>query len=397
MKRMITAVLILLGSIVTPISSSAAATTIGGLVNSDLVLTKSRSPYSLSSTLQIPSGVKVSIEAGVEVQSNGVRTMFWNQGILNFEGTREDPIRLSGQPNLYISTNNSQAKSQLKIKGVLFYGGDNIFSNEGYSGYYDLIFEDNEVKNVSGYLYVWYPTNRAIIQRNVFSSSGGLSIGFNVGAEISVLNNLFIGPSTWGYWVEVWASYGGALQVHQNEFRGGPYIAVQLKPDYGDINLNASSNYWGVQNIEEISKMVNDKNDGLQYKNVIDISNPLTAAPSINPKTSILEQQSITERAGPAKALADLNVKFSSMSARYSKSQLSYFKFEVEHFNRVWDAGLNSVGLVEFEKNVKQLDAKLTDFEAKNPIKTTITCVKGKLTKKVTAVKPVCPAGYKKK
>ena len=29
--------------------------------------------------------------------------------------------------------------------------------------------------------------------------------------------------------------------------------------------------------------------------------------------------------------------------------------------------------------------------------KTTITCVKGKLTKKVTAVKPVCPAGYKVK
>lgn len=29
--------------------------------------------------------------------------------------------------------------------------------------------------------------------------------------------------------------------------------------------------------------------------------------------------------------------------------------------------------------------------------KTTITCIKGKLTKKVTAVKPVCPAGYKKK
>jgi aspartyl-tRNA synthetase len=29
--------------------------------------------------------------------------------------------------------------------------------------------------------------------------------------------------------------------------------------------------------------------------------------------------------------------------------------------------------------------------------KTTITCVKGKLTKKVTAVKPKCPAGYKRK
>ena len=29
--------------------------------------------------------------------------------------------------------------------------------------------------------------------------------------------------------------------------------------------------------------------------------------------------------------------------------------------------------------------------------KTTITCVKGKLTKKVTAIKPICPKGYKKK
>ncbi len=31
------------------------------------------------------------------------------------------------------------------------------------------------------------------------------------------------------------------------------------------------------------------------------------------------------------------------------------------------------------------------------PKKITITCVKGKLTKKITAVKPLCPAGYKKK
>jgi hypothetical protein len=29
--------------------------------------------------------------------------------------------------------------------------------------------------------------------------------------------------------------------------------------------------------------------------------------------------------------------------------------------------------------------------------RTTIVCTKGKLTKRVTAVKPKCPAGYKKK
>jgi hypothetical protein len=34
---------------------------------------------------------------------------------------------------------------------------------------------------------------------------------------------------------------------------------------------------------------------------------------------------------------------------------------------------------------------------AKAPVKTTITCVKGKSTKNVTAVKPTCPTGYKRK
>ena len=37
------------------------------------------------------------------------------------------------------------------------------------------------------------------------------------------------------------------------------------------------------------------------------------------------------------------------------------------------------------------------DTKAAAKKKTTITCVKGKLTKKVTSVKPKCPAGYKKK
>jgi hypothetical protein len=52
-------------------------------------------------------------------------------------------------------------------------------------------------------------------------------------------------------------------------------------------------------------------------------------------------------------------------------------------------------------KAAAELKAKL-DAEAKAAVakatankRTSITCVKGKLTKKVTAVKPKCPAGYK--
>ena len=53
----------------------------------------------------------------------------------------------------------------------------------------------------------------------------------------------------------------------------------------------------------------------------------------------------------------------------------------------VWDNQMSSdlKSLAKYEK------------EALAVKKTTITCVKGKLTKKVTAVKPKCPSGYKKK
>jgi hypothetical protein len=50
------------------------------------------------------------------------------------------------------------------------------------------------------------------------------------------------------------------------------------------------------------------------------------------------------------------------------------------------------------DKAAEELKAK-QEAEAKAAAlkKKTITCVKGKLTKKITAVKPICPAGYKKK
>jgi hypothetical protein len=44
----------------------------------------------------------------------------------------------------------------------------------------------------------------------------------------------------------------------------------------------------------------------------------------------------------------------------------------------------------------KEKQAKL-EAKAASAKKTTITCTKGKLAKKVTAVKPKCPQGYKKK
>jgi topoisomerase IA-like protein len=47
--------------------------------------------------------------------------------------------------------------------------------------------------------------------------------------------------------------------------------------------------------------------------------------------------------------------------------------------------------------SIKAAATKRTVTKAVATKMTTVSCVKGKQTKKVTAVKPVCPTGYKKK
>ena len=57
--------------------------------------------------------------------------------------------------------------------------------------------------------------------------------------------------------------------------------------------------------------------------------------------------------------------------------------------------------IVSFDRVPQEIDAKkaaadkVAAAKAAAKKKTTITCVKGKLIKKVTAVKPKCPTGYK--
>ena len=105
----------------------------------------------------------------------------------------------------------------------------------------------------------------------------------------------------------------------------------------------------------------------------------------------------IVDRARVAKAIADLNVKFKSLQKSYTAPQLVKIRAGLDWANITWSAGLQGFQYRGFEQSVISLAVEWDDFIVKNPLKTTITCVKGKLTKKVTAVKPKCPTGYKKK
>jgi hypothetical protein len=369
---------------VTNISIVNASSSIGGLISSDLVLTKSGSPYIMTSTLQIPAGLSVTVQAGVEIRTSGINTVFWNQGNLIFAGSKNDPIRVTGKFDLFISLKNAPLGSKLSIIGTLIDGGGTLWAFGGYSGYTEITMEDSELKDVSGYTYLWYPPNKVIVQRNVFINSGGFSIGFDARdgkSSVSILNNLFIGASTTDYWIEAWASYGGQVEVHGNEFRSGPYTAVQLKPNYKDGKINASGNFWGTQSLTVIGTYVKDKSDGLEFADSIDVSSPLAQVPASVPTSSILK----TEADLKAKQEADAKAASDKAAAELKAKQDLEAKTAAEKL--ISDAKIEAARILADAQAKAQAATK----------KTTITCLKGKLIKKVTAVKPVCPAGYKKK
>jgi membrane protein involved in colicin uptake len=100
----------------------------------------------------------------------------------------------------------------------------------------------------------------------------------------------------------------------------------------------------------------------------------------------------------------ELVAKLSPEAAQYRQSIEAKVKAEIE-LKAQLEAEAVAKAAVEL-KAKQEADAKAAaelktkqDREAKAVAlkKTTITCIKGKLTKKVIAIKPKCPIGYKKK
>lgn len=271
------------------VANTAAWGFTGGLLNSDLTLTKADSPYLISSTIQIPVGVTLTIEPGVQIINDSGNSLFYVHGTLNSIGTESEPIRIESNA-MVVNLKNSPSSSQVNFKfsRVDGKGVAPLVGATGYSQTSNFVLEDSDFLNLT-WSYIWYPKSfRAL--RNVFTNSAGLNIGFDGrSAETPRLeHNLFLGSPNAGYgnkryWIEAWASYGSTLVVTNNAFTGGPYTAIETTTTYDDIPLNATSNFWGTSEEQVIRDMVLDNEDGLDFGTRIDTSSFLSAPSSQTP------------------------------------------------------------------------------------------------------------------
>jgi hypothetical protein len=360
-----------------------APKTTGGLISENLRFTKANSPYTLTSTLQIPKEFSVIVDEGVEIKYGGPRygvkgstikydeeVMFYVHGNIDFKGTDANSINLTGKPRHYFTIEGSKETANILINGVIFNGGSKLVNGSGYAHF---SLKNSIIFDVPEYQYIWYPSKPLVIEGNIFRKSGGMSIGFDgrassgkpVTPQVTVRNNLFIGPSTTDYWVENWVAYGSTLYVTGNAFTDGPYTAVTVRKGYDSVSLNASGNYWGTTDQTKIADMVRDSKDGLDFQTLIKTDNQLAASP-----------------------VASLDSKAAAFFALNAVTQT------VKSAADATKAALDKAAASDAVKAAAKKNAQSKVVAPAKEI--TIVCQKGKSQLKVIGVKPICPSGYKK-
>lgn len=287
MKNLIRIVIV--GFLMTMLVPASASGFSGGLLQADMTLTKANSPYQITEPIQIPEGVTLTVEEGVEIFSNSGKELFYVNGTVKILGSATEPVRITSKGTVFYPKNARTARIEVRYAAIDGQGSGSLVAPTGYSQYAHYSFTDCDFTNFGYYSYIWYPLS-FVAERNVFSNSPGFSIGFDgrYGNPAPVFrNNLFIGApkSTYGkqYWIEAWASYGSTLEVSGNTFSGGPYTAIWTTTTYDVLQLNARANYWGSTDAGVVASMVKDKSDGLDYGTLIDTSGFLTAPNPTSP------------------------------------------------------------------------------------------------------------------
>ena len=416
----------------------------GGRVQEGTTLTKANGPYLITSTIEIPSGVTLTIEPGVQIDVRSQVNLFWVQGKLVIRGSKESPVRIDGSALNYFYLKGART-AEIDAKYLLIYGSDegSIIPATGYEQNASLNFEDCEFINIPGFNYIWYP-NAANFSRNVFWKTAGFSIGTN-NAAVIFKNNLFLDDPIKveenSYWVDVWNG-STLVNLSGNEFRDLTKNAL-----VGKVSFSAKGNYWAGIEPSMIQRYILDNNDSLNFSGIVDSTGQLTLPPVEVPKySSLVKEFQIKE--DEAKAAAELKAKqeaeakaAAELKAKQEAEAKAAAELKAKQEAEAKVAAEPKAKKEEETKAAAELKAKqeaeakaAAELKAKQEAeakaaaelkaagekiisdakteaarilaaakaaaakkKTTITCVKGKLVKKVTAIKPVCPVGYKKK
>ena len=259
--------------------ATKSATEVGGIISSSATWTEENSPYWVTSTVQIPPGVTLTIEPGVTAilrdvsPMAGGSDMFLVHGTLSAHGTNDNRITFVGAdtPHELFCVDDSGGDAFVDLDYCVIEGGRSLF----WGGHGYLSLRHSELYNLRYFSYIWYPEQDVYIEHNKFIDSAGFSIGHREDVKVYIRYNLFVGKNSSlpnsDFWIQNWASYDSSETiVKYNSFMNTEVIAVRLPSGYGDAALSATENYWGTEDTSVIDAMIYDKNDDITGAGYID-------------------------------------------------------------------------------------------------------------------------------
>lgn len=246
---------------ITMVIEVESGTQVGGIINSNTTWTKQESPYIVTDTVQIPTGVTLTIEPGVTISKPSSGEMFLINGEIYAHGTPANRIFFEGVNNsIFFNASSSNIDTFLDLEYCTIKNGNSFGFNDGTFSLKHCILE-----NLSGYSDIWNPKQDVYIEYNKFVNAGGFSIVSDWDIKIYIRYNLFDGlPSGSNFCIRNVIAYDSFQTVVQyNSFINMDGIVLQLPYASPDAAMSAPENYWGTQDTDIIDSMIYDKNDNI--------------------------------------------------------------------------------------------------------------------------------------
>jgi hypothetical protein len=263
-------------------------TSVGGVLSNNTTWTAANSPYVITSTVEIPANVTLTIAPGVTVIANvsdysnfanRKGNMFLIRGWVFAVGTADEKITFDGRGYAnFFNAYYSNASAFVGLDYCVIKDGASLWW--GGHGYFHLT--NSEVSNLSFYSLISYPAGDVMIAYNTFVNSTGFSIGQSAG-YVYIEFNTFSGKNpSLSYndaLIQNWACTNSLkTTVLYNSFLNMSGIVLKLPPGYASAAMDAAQNYWGTTSTTTINSMIYDKNDNATCAGFIDYL-PILSAP----------------------------------------------------------------------------------------------------------------------
>ena len=274
------------------VTATEVTTSIGGIFSTDTVLTADKSPYLITSTVQIAYGTTLTIRPGVTVKTSVIGRSILTYGTLVVAGTSASNVHLDGLSIQSANSiaNGSEVGGKVSIAYAKINGGLLMTDSISY-GNFSLTDSMLSSVNAPSFSYetlrVPQPANASYIERNIFSNSGGILVWPRAN-DIYVRNNVFsniiggpaeimISSSTYGPGITVLTA-NSFLDVNTIVLRSLVYIGP-----LASRNTTAAGNYWGTTDPVLIQSRIYDKSNDLSSAGYISFLPVLTQPDAATP------------------------------------------------------------------------------------------------------------------